>query len=170
MSTGKVANGEFLFSRIVLSVNLYRSPAQARFHQLKEQSRMKVPDIAVLLGVDKSAVYRWLSDDADEKKRRDPPEAVLELFAIKLQEAGVSVNYGAGRERIITPDDPEVEAATSQLRELHEKNPAAFKAVTGVIQTFYGKPSSKLKQKARSLAKTAAEKVSAASQAAARKP
>jgi transcriptional regulator with XRE-family HTH domain len=100
-----------------------------------------------------------VSNIENDAKETNPSERLLEDFRNLIQREVAPAKYPSHVERIITTDPPEVEEAADQLREMHEKNPEAFKAAKVVIDTFYGgKFNSSPGRKAARAAKTAASK------------
>jgi hypothetical protein len=70
-----------------------------------------------------------------------PSEATMKLFHMIVREEVPdlrgSVTYAPPKERVVTPDDPQVAESADQLRELHAKDPEKFQAAKVMIDSLY---------------------------------
>lgn len=72
-------------------MSLYRTPRQARFAQLVEVSGLDRAAICQMLGINKGTLSKYLSEDPDKEKRRDPSDQMIRLFEHELSERGFTV-------------------------------------------------------------------------------
>ncbi len=127
----------------------YRTPAHARFLQLKEAGGFDSADqVAEFLGLDKSTISRYLSDDP--KQHRDPRPQVLELFEHKL--GNKTAEPRAEMQEAAHPYRTE---EARRLDELKESDPERFQAIKYIIDGSNSAPARARKRLVKSAASTA---------------